>query len=138
MIIAINNFTVKNNNLDAKSESSLLYYDAEFTGTILNGCAIEKQYMINGYFVIISSYGWACEEANYVTLLDNNFKIISKKHLGFAYCSMTVSGVYPKNDHEILITFFSGASVIVKICRMPFLLHKPFLRLKNWKYANDS
>jgi hypothetical protein len=114
-----------------------LYYNERFTGTILDGSAIEKQFVIDDYFLIISSYGWACEESNYVTLLDNRYKIISKKHIGFAYCSMSLKEALPKIDNELLITFSNGASVIVKMCRIPFLLRKPFLRLKNWKYATD-
>ncbi|MCE5225936.1 MAG: hypothetical protein LLG05_08750 [Porphyromonadaceae bacterium] len=134
----INKFSIKNNLHDPKNESSILYYNAKFTGTILDGCTIEKQFIIDGYFLIISSYGWACEETNYVTLLNNRFNIISKKRIGFAYCSMSVSAALPKRDNELFITFTNGASVIVKMCRIPFMLGKPFLRLKKWKYATNA
>jgi hypothetical protein len=33
-------------------------------------------------------------------------------------------------DDQIMITFINGVSVVVQICRIPFLPLKPFLRLK--------
>lgn len=135
MIIEINNFTLEQSLSEPDFESAYLHYNGSPTGKILSGCAIEKQYQANSNYIIITSYGWACEECNYVTLLDSNFNTVDKKHIGIEYCSMCLKDANVIKNNEILLTFTNGASVIVRIRNKSIWTRKPAIKLIRWKYS---
>jgi len=134
MIREINNFSLEQNISEPDLESAYLHYDGRPTGKILDGCNIEKQYQTNNNYIIITSYGWACEECNYVTLLDNEYNTVDKKHIGVSYCSMCLKDSNVISDNELMLVFTNGVSVVLQIYKIPLLPLKPFLRLKKWKY----
>lgn len=108
-----------------------LFFDGKPTGKKIDGYVIEKQFKIDDYYLIITSYDCPFEETNNFILLNNNFSVEHKKWIGRPYNSFCIKDAVPINDYKILILFIGDLKVTLHIKMKSFLSSKPRIKL-NW------
>ena len=84
---------------------SRLFSQGIDTGTRVPGYIIEGQFAVGDKFLLVTSYDCPSEESNNFLLLDRDFRIVCKKHIGAMYSSFLILDLSPIAEDELLITF---------------------------------
>ena len=143
MIREIYNFSVietKYGDSDFNDGSMKLIFDGKTTGKKISGDAIRRQFAIDEYYLIIMYQDGAFEGPDYLsaTLIDKQFNQIDEKFISWKGVDLTLEDAVPINDNEIRISFTNDASVVIQICKIPFLPSKPFIWIRKWKRPNNK
>lgn len=141
MIREIDNFSVietKYGDSDFNDGSMKLLFDGKPTGNKISGDALRQQFAVDEYYLIIMYQDGAFEGPDYLsaTLLDKQFNQIDEEFITCESVDLILKDAVPISDNEIRISFTNDASVVVQICKIPFLAFKPFIKLKRWNKNN--
>lgn len=143
MIKQINNFSAvesKFEELDFNDGTQKLFFDGNPTGKKISGDAISQQFKIGKYYLLIMYQDGAFEGPDYFSavLLDKQFNQIVEKFITLEGVDLILKDAVPIKDNEIKITFADNCSVILQICKIPFLPFNPFLKLKEWEVIRSN
>ena len=126
----IDNFSIEKIN-ELKSK---LFFKGKYTGTNVSGIALIKQLQIlDKYYLIITDSDCPYEEVTNITLIDNNFKALSRRWIGFPCNSWFVTKV-EFIDSKNMNLFFCETIIRITIRNfsIPYLMPKiKMTRIKN-------
>jgi hypothetical protein len=143
MIKDIDNFSAietEFGDVDFNDGSMKLFFDGKSTGKKISGDALRRQFSIEEYYLIIMYQDGAFEGPDYLsaTLIDKQFNQIDEKFISWEGVDLTLDDAVPISDNEIRISFTNDASVVIQICKIPFLPIKPFIWIRKWKRPNNK
>jgi hypothetical protein len=133
MIKVINNFKILLDDI-----SKRLLFDHIVVSNKINADCVEGQFEIcKLYLVIMYTIEY---EGDYftATLYDKQFNEIDEKFFFLDYIDLEYKDAVPISDNQIQVTFTNNASVVIQICKIPFLPIKPFIWIRKWKRPNNK
>lgn len=102
-----------------------LFFDGKPTGKKIDGYVLEKQFIIDDYYLIITSYDCPFEETIYFFLLNTELKVISKKYI-VRYFMINAIPIFNK---AIFVKFSDDLSAVLTIKPRFILLPSPIIKI---------
>lgn len=121
--------------------AELLFQNKE-TGTIVDGVVLEKQFAVQGGYLLFLTENCPYEEGLHIYLLDQEFQVLDGLELGGVYASAILKDVCAENDVVFTFTFFGNERWRLQLASTPFrglnismlspIKHKNGLFLRSW------
>jgi hypothetical protein len=94
---------------------SKLYIYRMWTGSVVRGYLIERQYQLRSGYLLITSDDCPFEETTHFTLLDGRYRVLSHKKLFLPYYSFLLASATPLDGQRLRVTFASGDEYMVHV-----------------------
>ena len=137
---ALNEFSLEKHSGPYESwplKSRLLRH-GEPTALLLPGYSLLHQFRIGHGFLFVTDYDCPMEEVTEFTLCDSELRSISRRFVGWAYCSFTLERVEWLDAEHLLAVFDHDDRWLVSIRSwgIPYLM--PRLKLTRMKSPNEA
>lgn len=109
---------------------SRLFVDGRATATRVAGYTLLHQYQLDDGYLLVTDHDCPFEEVTALTLLDEGFRVVAERKLGWMYNTFLLTGLRWVDGRRLVASFGDDYQVLVTIRRRGIPLLRPRLKLQ--------